>query len=117
MQSVQLQFKIPTGIFYAQGVKTNVLFFNRGTKDEGNTKDVWIYDLRSNMPSFGKTNPLTRSHFEEFIECYCAGHMQDRKETWSEENPDGRWRKYLMRRFLAEIRPVLILHGFVQVRQ
>lgn len=60
--------RLPTGIFYAQGVKTNVLFFNRGTKDEGNTKDVWIYDLRSNMPSFGKTNPLTRSHFDEFVE-------------------------------------------------
>lgn len=93
--------RLPTGIFYAQGVKTNVLFFNRGTKDEGNTKDVWIYDLRSNMPSFGKTNPLTRSHFEEFIECYCAGHMQDRKETWSEENPDGRWRKYSYEEILS----------------
>ena len=86
--------RLPTGIFYAQGVKTNVLFFNRGTKDEGNTKDVWIYDLRSNMPSFGKTNPLTRSHFDEFVECYCAGHMEDRKPTYSENNPEGRWRKY-----------------------
>lgn len=92
--------RLPTGIFYAQGVKTNVLFFNRGTKDEGNTKDVWIYDLRSNMPSFGKTNPLTREHFNEFVECYCAGHMEDRKETWSEENPDGRWRKYTYEQIL-----------------
>ena len=86
--------RLPTGIFYAQGVKTNVLFFDRGKKDEGNTKEIWIYDLRSNMPSFGKTNPLTRSHFDEFVECYCPGHMGDRKETWSEENPEGRWRKY-----------------------
>ncbi len=86
--------RLPTGIFYAQGVKTNVLFFNRGKNDKGNTKDVWIYDLRSNMPSFGKTNPLMRSHFDEFVECYCAGHMEDRKPTWSEENPEGRWRKY-----------------------
>lgn len=92
--------RLPTGIFYAQGVKTNVLFFNRGTKDEGNTKEVWIYDLRSNMPSFGKTNPLTREHFNEFVECYCAGHMKDRKETWSEENPDGRWRKYTYEQIL-----------------
>ena len=61
--------RLPTGIFYAQGVKTNVLFFNRGTKDEGNTKDVWIYDLRSNMPSFGKTNPLRREHFPIAIGC------------------------------------------------
>jgi type I restriction enzyme M protein len=88
--------RLPTGIFYAQGVKTNVLFFNRGTKDEGNTKEVWIYDLRSNMPSFGKTNPLTRKHFDEFVECYCADHMQDRKETWSEDNPDGRWRRFIV---------------------
>lgn len=86
--------RLPTGIFYAQGVKTNVLFFNRGIRDEDNTKDVWIYDLRSNMPSFGKTNPLTRSYFDEFVACYCAGHMEDRKETWSEENPEGRWRKF-----------------------
>jgi len=86
--------RLPTGIFYAQGVKTNVLFFNRGKNDSGNTKDVWIYDLRSNMPSFGKTNPLTRSHFDEFVECYCAGHMEDRKPTYSEANPEGRWRKY-----------------------
>ncbi|MCM1559740.1 MAG: type I restriction-modification system subunit M [Butyrivibrio sp.] len=86
--------RLPTGIFYAQGVKTNVLFFHRGTKDKGNTKTVWIYDLRSNMPSFGKTNPLTRTHFDEFVECYCAGHMEERKETWSNENPNGRWRKF-----------------------
>ena len=86
--------RLPTGIFYAQGVKTNVLFFHRGNKDRGNTKEVWIYDLRSNMPSFGKTNPLTRSYFDEFVECYCAGHLQDRKETWSEENPEGRWRRF-----------------------
>ena len=86
--------RLPTGIFYAQGVKTNVLFFDRGTNDKGNTKDVWIYDLRSNMPSFGKTNPLKKEHFNEFVECYCAGHMEDRKPTWSEDNPEGRWRKY-----------------------
>ena len=86
--------RLPTGIFYAQGVKTNVLFFHKGTKDKGNTKSVWIYDLRSNMPSFGKTNPLTRRHFDEFVECYCTGHMEERKETWSDENPNGRWRKF-----------------------
>lgn len=86
--------RLPTGIFYAQGVKTNVLFFERGKTDTGNTKEIWIYDLRSNMPSFGKTNPLLRSHFDEFVECYCAGHMQDRKETYSATNSEGRWRKY-----------------------
>lgn len=86
--------RLPTGIFYAQGVKTNVLFFQRGKKDIGNTKEVWIYDLRSNMPSFGKTNPLQKSHFDEFVSVYCAGHMEDRKETYSKENPEGRWRRY-----------------------
>ncbi len=64
--------RLPTGIFYAQGVKTNVLFFTRGTEDKGNTKGVWIYDLRTNMPSFGKTNPLKEEHFSEFEKAYTA---------------------------------------------
>jgi type I restriction enzyme M protein len=58
--------RLPKGIFYAQGVKTNVLFFTRGLSDEGNTKAVWVYDLRSNMPQFGKRTQLTREHFAEF---------------------------------------------------
>jgi type I restriction enzyme M protein len=58
--------RLPTGIFYAQGVKTNVLFFSRGTSDKGNTKEVWVYDLRANMPQFGKRTQLTRSHFAAF---------------------------------------------------
>lgn len=86
--------RLPPGIFYAQGVRTNVLFFERGITDTGNTKEVWFYDLRSDMPSFGKTNPLKRSHFEEFMKCYCAGHRQDRKETYTPDHPQGRWRKY-----------------------
>ena len=64
--------RLPTGIFYAQGVKTNVLFFTRGTSEKCNTKEVWIYDLRTNMPSFGKTNPLKQEHFEAFIKAYTA---------------------------------------------
>ena len=51
--------RLPTGIFYAQGVKTNVLFFQRGKTDKANTKAVWVYDMRANMPAFGKTRPLT----------------------------------------------------------
>jgi type I restriction enzyme M protein len=58
--------RLPTGIFYAQGVKTNVLFFTRGETDKGNTKEVWVYDLRANMPQFGKRTLLTREHFAEF---------------------------------------------------
>jgi type I restriction enzyme M protein len=64
--------RLPTGIFYAQGVKTNVLFFTRGFNDKGNTKNVWVYDLRTNMPSFGKRSPLTEKHFEGFIEAYSS---------------------------------------------
>lgn len=73
--------RLPTGIFYAQGVKTNVLFFERGTNDEGNTKEVWVYDLRTNMPSFGKRTPLTEKHFEGFIEAY---HAEDRAKVENE---------------------------------
>jgi len=62
--------RLPTGIFYAQGVKTNVLFFRRGMTEKGNTSAVWVYDLRTNMPSFGKRNPLMRSHFAEFEAAY-----------------------------------------------
>lgn len=60
--------RLPTGIFYAEGVKTNVLFFSRGegNKDKGNTQKVWFYDMRANMPSFGKRTPLTHDHFQDF---------------------------------------------------
>jgi type I restriction enzyme M protein len=62
--------RLPTGIFYAQGVKTNVLFFSRGKTDKGNTKQVWVYDLRANMENFGKRTQLDENHFKEFITCY-----------------------------------------------
>ncbi|MBC3796038.1 N-6 DNA methylase [Acetobacterium tundrae] len=64
--------RLPTGIFYAQGVKTNVLFFTRGKTEKNNTKDVWIYDLRTNMQSFGKTKTLNEEHFVDFIKAYTA---------------------------------------------
>lgn len=78
--------RLPTGIFYAQGVKTNVLFFTRGTTDKDNTKEVWFYDLRTNMPSFGKTNPLKAEHFDGFKAVYTA---EDRKSV-----SDERWSCY-----------------------
>jgi type I restriction enzyme M protein len=62
--------RLPTGIFYVQGVKTNVLFFTRGATDTGNTKHVWVYDLQTNIPAFGKRTPLTHDHFAEFEKCY-----------------------------------------------
>lgn len=76
--------RLPTGIFYAQGVKTNVLFFTRGKTDKGNTKEVWFYDLRTNMPSFGKTNPLKTEHFAGFEAAYGAADRHAVKdERWS----------------------------------
>lgn len=93
--------RLPTGIFYAQGVKTNVLFFTRGKTDKQNTKEVWIYDLRNDMPSFGKTNPLKSEHFDDFVECYADGDLSKRKETYSEDNPNGRWRKFTIEDILA----------------
>ena len=93
--------RLPTGIFYAQGVKTNVLFFTRGKTDKHNTKEVWIYDLRNDMPSFGKTNLLKSEHFDDFVECYADGDLSKRKETYSEDNPNGRWRKFTIEDILA----------------
>lgn len=93
--------RLPTGIFYAQGVKTNVLSFTRGREDKGNTREIWFYDLRSDMPSFGKTNPLKESYFDEFIECYKDGDLFSRTETYSAENPNGRWRKFTYEEILA----------------
>lgn len=93
--------RLPTGIFYAQGVKTNVLFFTRGKTDKHNTKEVWIYDSRNDMPSFGKTNPLKTEHFDDFVKCYADGDLSKRKETYSEENPNGRWRKFTIDDILA----------------
>ncbi|EDX73373.1 N-6 DNA Methylase family [Coleofasciculus chthonoplastes PCC 7420] len=58
--------RLPSGIFYAQGVKTNVLFFTRGKKQTGNTKEVWVYDLRTNTPQFGRRTSLRREYFAEF---------------------------------------------------
>ena len=75
--------RLPTGIFYAQGVKTNVLFFTRGNTEKDNTKEVWFYDLRTNMQNFGKTNPLKPEHFDEFIKAYTA---EDRSKI-----QDERW--------------------------
>lgn len=64
--------RLPTGIFYAPGVNANVVFFTRGEKDEENTKEIWVYDMRANMPRFGKRNPLRQRHFEEFSTCFGA---------------------------------------------
>jgi type I restriction enzyme M protein len=84
--------RLPTGIFYAQGVKTNVYFFTRGKTDKDNTKDVWIYDLRSNMPTFNKGNPLTRTHFAEFEKAF--GSDPYGKSKRRDEGGKGRFRRF-----------------------
>lgn len=75
--NLNMVLRLPTGIFYAQGVKTNVLFFTRGKDDKNNTKEVWFYDLRTNMPSFGKTTPLKKEHFADFEKAYTAENRHD----------------------------------------
>jgi type I restriction enzyme M protein len=84
--------RLPTGIFYAQGVKTNVLFFSLGEKDTRSTDEVWVYDLRTNMPSFGKRTPLTRGHFAEFEAAY--GDDPHGRSSRVDQGPEGRFRRF-----------------------
>ncbi len=92
---VHTLLRLPTGIFYAQGVKANVLFFDRKPASETPwTKTVWIYDLRTNKHFTLKTNTLQRGDLNEFVECYRADNRHDRNATWSEASAAGRWRPY-----------------------
>ncbi len=84
--------RLPTGIFYAQGVKTNVIFLTRGKTETGNTKAVWIYDLRAQMPKFGKTTPLAETHFEGFEKAFGANPFG--AERGPDEGETGRWRQF-----------------------
>jgi type I restriction enzyme M protein len=97
---VHTLLRLPTGIFYAQGVKANVLFFDRKPASETPwTDELWIYDLRTNQHFTLKQNPLTRADLDEFVACYHPENRHDRTPTWSEDpstgaGPDGRWRAY-----------------------
>jgi type I restriction enzyme M protein len=92
---VHTLLRLPTGLFYAQGVKANVLFFDRKPASETPwTKKLWIYDLRTNQHFTLKTNPLKRSDLDEFVRLYNPANRHQRTATWSEETPDGRWRSY-----------------------
>lgn len=82
--------RLPTGIFYANGVRANVLFFTKGRK----TRNVWFYDYRTGVKHTLATNPIKRSDLDDFVACYHADDINARIETWSPNNSNGRWRKF-----------------------
>ena len=87
--------RLPTGIFYKPGVKANVIFFDKKPASPNRqTKDIWIYDFRTNIHFTLKQHPMSDADLQDFISCYNSENRHERKETWSEENPDGRWRKF-----------------------
>ena len=115
---VHTLLRLPTGLFCAQGVKANVVFFEKkGASETPWTKRLWIYDLRTNKHFTLKTNPLKRADLNEFVELYQAGNRHKRQATWSPEpstepvlsaskgsgrtGPDGRWRAYTYEELLA----------------
>ncbi|MBI2998269.1 MAG: N-6 DNA methylase, partial [Deltaproteobacteria bacterium] len=92
---VHTLLRLPTGLFYAQGVKANVLFFDKKQASETPwTKKLWIYDLRTNKHFTLKTDPLKREDLDEFVKCYNPENRYQREPAWSEKTPDGRWRAY-----------------------
>lgn len=89
--------RLPTGIFYKPGVKANVIFFDRRPASaETQTKEVWVYDFRTNIHYTLKQNPLKDDDLNDFVTCYHPENRYERHETWSEDNPDGRWRRYFI---------------------
>lgn len=95
LADVHTLLRLPTGLFYAQGVKANVLFFDRKPAGEKPwTKSLWIYDLRTNKEFTLKTRQLKRDDLDEFVKCYNQQNRMDRTSLWSEENPEGRWREF-----------------------
>jgi type I restriction enzyme M protein len=92
---VHTVLRLPTGLFYAQGVKANVVFFERKPASETPwTQKLWIYDFRTNQHFTLKTNPLRREHLDEFVKLYNPANRHDRKASWSPEASEGRWRAY-----------------------
>jgi type I restriction enzyme M protein len=94
--------RLPTGIFYAQGVKANVIFFDtKPAAKEPWTKELWVYDYRTNVHKTLKQNRLAKSDFDEFISCYSPDNTKNRKATWDEANDKGRWRSYAYEELVA----------------
>lgn len=93
--------RLPTGIFYKPGVKANVIFFDKcPASAEKQTKEVWVYDFRTNVHFTLKQHPLTDEDLDDFVKCYNPYNRYDRKETWSEDNPDGRFRRFDVKQIL-----------------
>ncbi len=95
--------RLPTGVFYKQGVKANVIFFdNKPAAKEPWTREVWIYDFRTNIHFTLKKNPLRLEDLGDFIACYCPENIAKRKESWHpESNPEGRWRRFTYDEIIA----------------
>lgn len=93
--------RLPTGIFYKPGVKANVIFFDKcPASSEKQTNEVWVYDFRTNVHFTLKQHPLTDEDLDDFVKCYNPSNRYDRKETWSEDNPDGRFRRFDVKQIL-----------------
>jgi len=92
LANVHTILRLPTGIFYAQGVKTNVLFLMRGKTDRANTKAVWVYDMRADQPAYGKTRPLLLEDFAAFETAY--GDDPNGGAKRKDEGEQGRWRRF-----------------------
>jgi len=87
--------RLPTGIFYANGVKANVLFFDgKASSKTAWTKEIWVYDYRTNIHHTLKKNPLKLDDLKDFIVCYNPKNRHKRKPTFSDTNPEGRWRRF-----------------------
>lgn len=105
MENTELHtiLRLPTGIFYANGVKANVLFFdNRVAQKDPWTKEIWFYDYRTNVHHTQKKKPMRLEDLQDFIKCYNPENRHKRKATWTEKkNPEGRWRKYSYKEIIA----------------
>lgn len=92
---VHTLLRLPTGIFYAQGVKANVLFFERRPgAAQAHTRELWVYDLRTNQRFTLKQNPLTRAHLDDFVKCYNPDNRHQRTET-------DRFKRYAYEQLIA----------------
>ncbi len=99
---VHTLLRLPTGIFYAQGVKANVLFFDRrSASPDPQTQTLWIYDLRTNQNFTLKESPLKRSDLDDFVVCFHPANRHEREASWSAEQSQGRWRPYTYNELVA----------------